>query len=214
MPKKEQRKKRGSAVSFLRVRRAIFHILMGFAILWLAMNFASGIRWFLFSLLVSGIILSLISLRFKLPFIYLMLKAFEKPRYIRRFPGKGTLFFVAGCLLVLKIFPYGIALASIAILTVADPFATISGIFIGRKNHRKPFNTLKKIEGTIVGIISGFIAALFFVSPIKALLAASMAMLAEALTLQLRGDDVDDNLVVPLVAATTLYLLSKFLPLI
>jgi dolichol kinase len=187
---------------------------MGLAILWIALNFSDYARWLLFLLLVSGIILSLLSLRFELPFIYFMLKKFEKPRYIRRFPGKGTLFFIAGCLLVLKLFPYGIALASIAILTFADPVATLSGLLIGKKNHRKPFNTLKKIEGTILGIAAGFLAALFFVSYIKALIAASVAMLAEALTLQLGGDDVDDNLLVPLVAATTLYLIGKFFPLL
>lgn len=210
--RKKIQKGKGKGVSFLRIKRAIFHIILGTGILYLAINFASDVRWFLFLLLVFGIILSLLSLKFRLPFIYFMLKTFEKPKYIKRFPGKGTLFFVAGCLLVLKLFPYGIALASIAILTFADPIATLSGLFIGIKGYRKPFDTLKKIEGTLAGIIAGFIAASFFISYAKAAVAASVAMLAEALTLQLGGDDVDDNIIVPVVAATTLYLLSKFFP--
>jgi dolichol kinase len=168
----------------------------------------------LFTILLLGIALSLLSLRFELPFIYFMLKKFEKPKYIKKFPGKGALFFVAGSLLVLKLFPYGIALASIAITTFADPTASLSGLLFGRKNYRKPFNTFKKIEGTIIGIVAGFFAASFFVSYLRALIASTAALLTEALTLKLGGDDVDDNLIVPLVAATILYLVGKFVPLI
>ncbi|MFH0831845.1 MAG: hypothetical protein V1886_03195 [archaeon] len=207
-------KKRLGSVSFLKIKRALFHIAIGLAVLWISVNFASYVRWFLFLLLVGGILISLASLRFELPFIYFMLKIFEKPRYIRKFPGKGVLFFVAGCLLVLKLFPYGIALASIAIMTFADPAATLFGFFFGKRNHKKPFNSLKKIEGTIAGIVAGTLAALFFVSPIKALIASSLAMVAEALTLQLGGDDVDDNISVPVVAAAALHLLSRFFPLL
>ncbi len=189
-------------------------MLLGFSILYIAKNYYWNIRWILFTILAVGMLLSLLSLRFKLPFVYFMLKKFEKPQYIRKFPGKGALFFIAGCLLVLKLFPKSMAFASIAILTFADPIASISGVIFGRLAHRKPFNTLKKIEGTIVGAAVGIFAASFFVSYTEAIVASIAAMIAEALTLRLGGDFVDDNISVPLAAATAMYLKFKLFPLI
>lgn len=202
------------AISSLKIRRAIFHIIMGTAILYISLNFYKEVRILLFSALVFGILLSLLSLRFKLPFVYFMLKKFEKPKHIRKFPGKGALFFVAGCLLVLKLFPKTMAFASIAILTFADPLASLSSLVFGKKSHRKPFNKLKKVEGTIVGVISGILIASFFVPYLEAILAAVTAMLAEALTLQLGGDDVDDNIIIPLAAAMAMYLKVRFIPFV
>lgn len=210
----KEEKKVAGLISHLRIRRIIFHLLLGIGVLYLSVNFYSHVRIILFSALVFGIILSLLSLRFKLPFVYFMLKKFEKPKYIRKFPGKGTLFFVAGSLLVLKLFSKTMAFASIAILAFADPLANLSGLLFGRKSHRKPFNTLKKIEGTIVGIVVGFIAASFFVPYAEAILAAAAAMLAEALTLKFGGDDVDDNILVPIAAAMAIYLKIRFLQFI
>jgi dolichol kinase len=214
MVKKERKiLKRKKLISRLKIKRAAFHILLGTIILCLSINFYNKVRLILFLVLAFGIILSLLSLRFKLPFIYFMLKKFEKPRYIRKFPGKGTLFFVAGSLLVLKLFSRTMAFASIAILTFADPLASLSGLLFGRKGYKKPFKTFKKIEGTIAGIAIGFFAAAFFVPYIEAILASVAAMLAEALTLKLGGDDVDDNIIVPLAAAMAMYLVIRFLGL-
>lgn len=188
MNNKNKRRVIKKTISPLKLRRNIFHILLGSLILIISVNYYNEVRWVLFSVLVVGILLSLLSLRFKLPFIYFMLKKFEKPKYIKKFPGKGALFFVAGCLLVLKIFPQKtIAFASIAILTFADPVASISGIIFGKRSHRKPFNTLKKIEGTLVGIAMGFFVASFFVPYFEAIVAAIAAMLIEALTLKFGG---------------------------
>lgn len=217
MKMKDKNKKKivKKAISPLKLRRNIFHILLGSLILIISVNYYSEVRWVLFSVLIAGIVLSLLSLRFKLPLIYFMLKKFEKPKYIRKFPGKGALFFVAGCLLVLKIFPQKtMAFASIAILTFADPIASTSGIIFGRRSHRKPFNTLKKIEGTLVGIAVGFFVASFFVPYVEAIAASVAAMLTEALTLKLGGDDVDDNILMPIAAAMAMYLKVRLFPFI
>lgn len=199
-----------AGISQLRLRRAVFHVLAASIALFLAVNWYGSVKWLLFFLLVAGLLLSFLSLRFKLPFLYFMLKKFETPRYLRSFPGKGALFLVAGCLLVLKLFPYSIALASIAIISYADPVAHLSGAAFGKLRYGKPFSRLKKIEGTFLGILAGWLAASFFMPWIPALIASAVSMIAEALVLRLGGDEVDDNLVVPLTAATTLYLLSKF----
>ncbi len=202
------------ALSPLKMRRNIMHMLLGLLILYIARHYFWNVRWILFAALIVGMLVSLLSLRFKLPFVYFMLKKFEKPQYIRKFPGKGALFFIAGCLLVLKFFPKSMALASIALLTFADPIASISGLVFGRFSYRKPFNTLKKIEGTIVGFAVGFFVASFFVSYTEAIAASIAAMIAEALTLRLGGDFVDDNITVPLAAATAMYLKFRLFPFI
>ncbi len=207
-------KKIRKALSPLKLRRHILHVLLGFLVLYIARDYYWNIRWILFTVLIVGMLLSILSLRLKLPFIYFMLKKFEKPQYIRKFPGKGALFFIAGCLLVLKLFPKSMAFASISILAFADPIASISGVIFGRLAHRKPFNTLKKIEGTVIGIAVGIFAASFFVSYTEAIAASVAAMIAEALTLRLGGDYVDDNITVPLAAATAMYLKFKLFPLI
>jgi dolichol kinase len=204
--------KRKKLVSFLKIKRILFHLIMGSIILCLSVNFYNRVRLILFIVLALGMLLSLLSLRFRLPFVYFMLKQFEKPKYIRKFPGKGALFFVAGCLLVLKLFSKTMAFSSIAILAFADPLASLSGLLFGRMGFKKPFNTLKKIEGTLVGIAVGFFVAAFFVPLIEAILASVAAMLAEALTLRLGGDDVDDNIIVPFAAAMAIYLKIRFLP--
>ena len=200
-------------VTALGKKRAGMHVLIGVIILIIAKLNAVKTMWFLFWLLIFGVIISLLSLRFKFPFFSFMLEKFEKPQYIRVFPGKGVLFIVAGCLLVLKLFPKDIALASIAILTFADPVSHLIGS-TGRLRYRKPFDRRKNIEGTVAGIFIGFFTALFFFEPTNINIfvvacAACTAMFAEALILKLGGDDVDDNVVIPLAAGTIMYLLFK-----
>jgi len=185
------------------------HISVGIAILLLAMFAYANVRWYLFYILVAGIILSLLSLKYKIPGIYFMLKKFEKPQYIHRFPGKSALFFVAGCLLVVKLFSRDIAFASIAITTFADPVVFLIGSF-GSIKYKKPFNGLKNIEGTIAGIAVSFIVASFFVSMFDALIVAVIAMLSEAFVIKLGDDIIDDNFFVPIIAGTVLYVLSRF----
>ena len=193
-----------------RKRRMVLHIVSGIIILLLANFFYEKSRWMLFAILISGILLTLLSLRFKLPFFYFMLKKFETPKYLGKFPGKGALFFVAGCLLALRLFGKEQALASIAILTFADPASHFIGVKIGKTSHKKPFNKFKKVEGTLFGIIVAFVSASFFVSYIEAFFAAAISMIAEALIIKLGGDNVDDNLIIPMASGTTMNLIARF----
>ena len=195
------------------IGRSVIHILAGTLIILLSIKFRPFISWILLAALIVGILLSILSLKFKIPLIYQLLKTFEKPKYMKIFPGKGVLFFVAGCLLVLKIFSqqFNIAIAAIAILTFGDSISHIVGISIGKINHKSPFSEFKKVEGTLFGILAAFIAASFFVKPVYALIASAIAMFAEALTLRLGGDNVDDNMVIPIIGGTIIYLLTLFI---
>ncbi len=181
------------------IRRQAVHICLG-----LILN-----SLILFIILIIGIIISILSRKFRIPVIYSFLKLFERKHTLKTFPGRGTISFLIGCLLVLQLFEKDIALASIMILTFGDSVSHLFGWHIGRKRH--PLNCLKSIEGNIAGAIAGFLGAMFFISPLPALLASFGAMTAEAVELKMNERIVDDNIIVPLVAGTIIYLISKFL---
>jgi len=163
----------------------------------------------LFIILIAGILISILSRKFKIPVIYSFLKLFERKDILKTFPGKGTISFLMGCLLVLQLFEKNIALASIIILTFGDSVSHLFGWHFGRKKH--PLNCLKSIEGNIAGAITGFLGAMLFVSPLTALLASFGAMTAEAVELRMNNKIIDDNIIVPLIAGTIIHLMRLYL---
>lgn len=196
------------------LERETLHIYLGILIMLLVI-FCNQTIWILFFALIIGIILSFLSLKFKLPFLNYMLQKFERPKYLHKFPGKGVLFFIAGCLIVIKLFGSKIALASIVILTFGDSISHLVGLFKKERGKIKniKYNIeegLKDIRGTIVGAVIAGIIASFFVKPLYAFIASFIAMGAEFISLKLGEDNVDDNIIIPLVAGTILYLLITF----
>jgi len=184
----------------IELRRKILHILVGIAIILMAL-FLSQVKWILFFAAAAGILLSIVSLYMRVPVVSFFLENFERPHYRKVFPGKGLLFFVAGSLLVLKLFPREIALASIAILTLSDPFFSF---------EKRVFNGLftpKTISGLLIGMALGTLAASFFITLIQALIASLFAAIVESLTIFLGSDRVDDNIIIPLAVGTILYLI-------
>jgi len=190
------------------VRRQAFHICLGLAIIILLINNILN-SLILFIILIAGILISILSRKFKIPIIYSFLKLFERKDILKTFPGKGTISFLMGCLLVLQLFEKNIALASIIILTFGDSVSHLFGWHFGRKKH--PLNCLKSIEGNIAGAITGFLGAMLFVSPLTALLASFGAMTAEAVELRMNNKIIDDNIIVPLIAGTIIHLMRLYL---
>jgi len=190
------------------VRRQAFHICLGLAIIILLVNNILN-SLILFIILIAGILISILSRKFKIPVIYSFLKLFERKDILKTFPGKGTISFLIGCLLVLQLFGRDIALASIMILTFGDSVSHLFGWHFGRKKH--PLNCLKSIEGNIAGAFTGFLGAMLFVSPLPAFLASFGAMTAEAIELRMNNKIIDDNIIVPLVAGTIIHLMRIYL---
>jgi dolichol kinase len=184
----------------LEFRRKILHIVIGVIIILMAI-FVSQAKWILLYAVILGIILSIASLYIKIPVLNFFLENFERPHYRKVFPGKGLLFFVAGSLLVLKIFPPNIALASIAILTFSDPFFSFD------KRVFRGMLKIKNLRSLLLGLIAGTLAASFFISPLNALVAAVFAAIMESIAIFLGSDQVDDNIIIPLSAGTILYLI-------
>jgi dolichol kinase len=140
----------------------------------------------------------------KIPGINWFLKKFEREEVLKKFPGRGAIFFIVGCLLVVKLFDRDIALASIMILTFGDSVSHLFGLYFGKIKH--PLNGLKKLEGNIFGSIAGGFMAMFFVNYIWAFSGALIAMVIEAIEVKMGNNVIDDNILIPLIAGTIMYI--------
>ncbi|MEK6949035.1 MAG: phosphatase PAP2 family protein [Nanoarchaeota archaeon] len=188
-------------------RRKAFHAFLGITLV-LLIKFGI-IGWMeLIFLAISVIIFSMLSKKYRIPLIYQILKILEREKHLKGFVAKGLLFYLIGAFLVVFLFPKEIALASIMVLAFGDSISHLFGVKFGRINH--PFNDKKFLEGMIAGTIAGFFAALFFVRWHEALIASLLAMFAEGLELKVGAEEVDDNLVIPLVAAISIWIIRLF----
>lgn len=190
------------------LRREILHILVGIIALFLLIyNIINSL--IIFIILIIGVLFSLLSLKFRIPLISFFLDNFERSKDKNYLPGRGIIFAVVGSLLALQLFQRDIALASITILTFADPVSHLFGKIFGRT---KSFLDRKKnIEGHIAGAIISSLMAMFFVSPYLALAGSLTAMLFESIIIEIQKIQLDDNLIIPLAAGTTMLLIVRFL---
>ena len=187
------------------LKRQILHVLIGIIFLFsIIYKLITPLQ--LFILLVISGIFGFLSLKYKIPILDFFLEKFERKN--TEFPGKGFIMFLAGTLLVLKLFPLNIALASIIILTFADPVSHFIGENFG---HFKILQNKKNIEGNIAGIIVSSLLAMFFVHPCLAIAGSLTAMLFESLIIEIQKIKLDDNLIIPLIAGTIMFLIQKFL---
>lgn len=186
----------------IELKRKILHLLFGVLIVILLM-FGIIDKPHLFILLIILLSISFLSKKYKIPGIDWFMRHFERDAYIKKFPGKGIIFYLIGVLLVLYFFPLDIAMASILVLAFADSIGHLFGIKYGKRRH--PYISTKFIEGWIAGFIAGFIAASVIVPWPQALAASFFAMLVEGIEIKVGADDIDDNLIIPLVAAIAIW---------
>ncbi len=194
------------------LRRQFFHLTLGLIIIFLInKGILSSLSIFLITL--AGFILSFIQKQIKLPLITQILNIFGREDENQEFPGKGAFYFFLGVLLTIQLFPLDIALASIIILTLGDSLSHIVGASIGQTSN--PLNTQSKklIEGSIFGAITAFVGAILFVPIHEAIIASTLAMTAELAELKFGNNILNDNILVPLTAGTTIILLRMFLPM-
>lgn len=191
------------------IKRQLLHILFGIAIISfiLIVSRKTALLGLLVLLLLS-FALSFIATKKKIFFINWLLNQMGR-KTEKAFPGKGFVFFIAGCLLVFKIFSQDIALTSITVLTFGDSISTLVGKNNNKKYDKKPFSKRKTVYGTLTGMIVSFFIALVFIAPIYAAVASAAGMLAEALSIKLGEREANDNLIIPLVAGTACYLLRN-----
>ena len=184
------------------VKRKILHLLFG-ALIVILLMFEIIEKLHLLILLILFFVISILSKKYRIPGVDWFVQNFERDAYIKKFPGRGFVFYVLGSLLVLSFFSLDIAMASILVLAFADSIGHLFGIKYGKRRH--PYVSTKFIEGWIVGFIAGFIAASVIVPWHEALAASFFAMLVEGIEIKVGADDIDDNLIIPLVAAIAIW---------
>jgi dolichol kinase len=194
-------------MNILEIKRQIFHWVFGvFIVILLMYGFID--QWILFYLIILGLIVSFLSKKMKIPVIYWFLENFERPKDLKKFPGKGVISYLMGAFLVTIFFPLEIAMASIMILAFGDSVSHIFGIHYGKRKHL--LNDKKFIEGSIAGLTAAFMGALIFLPWFEALAASLIAMIVEAFEIKMGREQIDDNIVMPLVAAIVITVIGLF----
>ena len=196
-------------LSILELKRQCMHIIVGLMTVTLIFyNFLSPFAILL--LIIVGVMLSFLVKRVPIPIISFILDQVEREEQKKTFPGKGTIFFFIGVLLSVQLFERNIALASIMVLTLGDSVSHLFGAQFGRLKNIFNGKSKKLLEGTLIGTLTGFLGAVFFVPIPEAFLGSAAAMIAEVIKIDFNDSTLDDNLVVPLVAGTVMVLVKRF----
>ena len=181
----------------LETRRNIFHIFAGIGfIILIYLDFIDSV--ILFGFFIFALLISFLSVRFKIPIIYWFLEKFDRADDLKVFPGKGAVLFVLG-VLIASLFSKDIALAGIAVLTFGDSIGALIGI---NRRIKQPFSDKRFVEGLLAGIFAGFLGALLFVSWLEALIAAIIGMVFESVDVK-----INDNIIIPFISCLSIYLL-------
>ncbi|RLE42191.1 hypothetical protein DRJ48_04080 [Candidatus Woesearchaeota archaeon] len=69
------------------------------------------------------------------------------------------------------------------------------------------FNKRKTIEGSLAGLVAGFLGAMLCVAPLEALIAAFVGMVLEVLELRFGWLEFEDNLIIPISSGLALHIL-------
>jgi dolichol kinase/phosphoserine phosphatase len=112
----------------------------------------------------------------------------------------APIYFALGILLTLLLFHAPVSNAAIAIFALGDSMASLIGGMLSK--NPLPFNRTKTLEGSLSGFIFAFLAGSVFISPLMALVGATVAMIVEYLPLP-----INDNLLIPLCTGLVLTLL-------
>lgn len=185
----------------LELRRQSFHALLGVIIVLGVLYGILDVKRLLL-VFIAGVAVSALSVRYEIPGVSWFLDQFG--RRDEKIPGKGAMFFLLGSLIVIALFPQGIALASVLVLAFGDSVATIVGMHVGKIKSI----SRKTLEGFFSGAFAGFLGALFFVDYVSAFAASVAAMCFELLDIRFGIKVIDDNLMVPLVAASVMYVIA------
>ena len=188
--------------------RQVTHIALGLFVLAIIMF----IPFYVIVLTLMTLTVLILSILAKknvyLPFTRNLFKLFQREDERKGIQAKGLLFFSLGSLITTILFTKQIALASIAILTLCD---SLPRLILHHGKIKHPLNNKRFIEEMIIGIIVGTIGGWLFVPFLFAVIAASIAAIVEILDIIIKGHRLDDNLYIPVVAGTVIFLLTLVL---
>jgi phytol kinase len=162
--------------------------------------------------IIIGALISFISKRVdNFPIFSWFLKHYERDEEKKNFPGKGLVFYFVGVLLVMQLFEKDIALAAILILALGDSVSHLYGASIGKIRNIFNGDGKKLLEGTLAGTVAGALGAMLFIPIPEAIIGSFAAMMFEVVKIDLNDKTLDDNIIVPLVAGTVIFLLRTYL---
>ena len=184
------------------LKRQAFHLFLGISIVFLVIKGFLN-KEILLILIIAGLVISYISKTVRIPVIYYLLQKFERKEELEKFPGKGIIFYFVGAYASLLIFTKETAMASIIILALGDSVSHFYGLHYGKIKH--PLSKTKFLEGTLAGFAAGFAGALLFVPLYQALFGSLAAMIIEAIEIKVGAEQIDDNLIVPIVAGIAMF---------
>ena len=188
------------------LNRQLFHIFLGMAIVVLLIYGFIGYDTILV-IIILGFLLSYLCRSVKISIIHELLQKFERKDELKKFPGKGIIFYFIGVYIALLLFPREIAMASILVLALGDSVSHIYGVHYGKIKH--PFSKTKFLEGTIAGLIAGFIGAFVFLPWHEAFFASLTAMIVESVEIKIGTEQADDNLIIPFAAGAAVWLVRS-----
>ena len=192
------------------IKRQVFHLFLGLALAGLYyIDILTPLAVFLG--IICGGLISFISKRIDIPLVSTFLDHFERKEMRRKFPGKGMIFYFVGVLLVMQLFEKDIALASIMILAFGDSVSHMFGAQFGKMRNIISGDKRKLLEGTFAGTIAGALGAAMFVPLPEAVFASFAAMIFEVFKIDFNDMTLDDNIVVPLIAGTVMFLVRMYL---
>ena len=175
-------------------RKAIHITILIALILFFAIKNQSGQQaalLFLVALLLIFLILEYfrLDLNFKLPFFHRFIRPKEEYRVY------GVVFFLSSTIIALAVFDTPIALAAVLMTTFGD----MSSAIVGKKYGTTILFRNKTVVGFVTALITNLIVAviislLFSINIYIPIIMAFTATIIETLT-----DEMDDNLVVPII---------------
>ncbi|PIZ51027.1 hypothetical protein COY27_05235 [Candidatus Woesearchaeota archaeon CG_4_10_14_0_2_um_filter_33_13] len=193
------------------VGRQVIHALVGILLAGLYYyDILSALAVFLG--VIIGILISFISKRTEnLPIFSWFLKNYERQEDRKNFPGKGLIYYFVGVLLAIELFDKDIAIASILILALGDSVSHLYGARFGKIKNILNGDGKKLLEGTLAGTMAGALAAVLFVPIPEAVIGSFAAMMFEVVKIDFNDKTLNDNIIVPLVAGTVMYLMRLYL---
>lgn len=189
--------------SDLEVRRQLVHLATG-AIIASMVYYNMLNIWLFLIALAAGAGLSLILRYRQIPIISHLQKYFEREHDLKRFPGKGLIYMVAGSGLAYAVFSREIAVASILILAFGDSLTHIIGKYFG--SIRSPFDETKHVEGTVISFFITALVVMKFTSFNQVVVGTLIAMFIEMMPIKIWKIRIDDNLIIPVLAGAVMTL--------
>jgi len=126
--------------------------------------------------------------------------------------GLGGMTYILGIFISYILFAYNpvIVVVSILVLSFGDGVASYVGMKYG-KNIINMEGNKKTLEGTLAGFVASTLVCLFFVDLLTAVLVSSVTMAVEFVGIRIGKEEIPDNIYIPVVAGTVLFLVINFL---